>query len=92
MNDNTVTNTLYITALQKLLTLCAFHDIEISEIKIMYNGFRVTFKDFPEGDAICHDLNNWGNLGYWETMGFEWDNGHVTRLTTKQLIHLLSTH
>lgn len=53
----------YVLALTELVNACSKYDVELDTVSLLLNGFHVTFKDFPNADAICHD-GSYGSPNY----------------------------
>ncbi len=87
--DKISINLTYVNALTKLLKACAFFGIEINSVEYLWGGFRVTFKGYPDADAICHDFSYGHKVGQWESMGFVWDNDDISTSTPEELACLL---
>lgn len=78
-----------VEALANLLNLCSLNNIKITSVMVFLNGFRVTFENWEQGDAIMHDGSYYNNLRDWETYGFPWDDGDVSTHSTEELVNLL---
>lgn len=49
----------YVNSLVDLITECRKYGVEIDKVSYYQHGWVVTFKDYPDADAICHN----GSMG-----------------------------
>ena len=87
-----VSNPIYLKALEELYEWAMEYNVTIKEIKIMYNGFRIIFDEYPEGDIICHDYSYNHQNGLWESFGFPWDEDDVTTQTAQEFCAKLAAY
>lgn len=93
----------YVNALVDLVIECRKNKVNINTVQTYQGGWRVTFEQY-DGDAICHDSsygspycllskrdhkNDWSSSGFWETIGFPWDNDDVTVHSVEELAFYL---
>lgn len=93
----------YINALVDLVIECRKNKVKINTVQAYEGGWRVTFEQY-NGDAICHDAsygspynsfpkknhyNDWNISGFWETIGFPWDNNDVSVHSAEELAFYL---
>lgn len=45
----------YILALCELVDRCRAHGVKINTVRTFQNGWSVTFENFNNADAVCHD-------------------------------------
>jgi len=49
----------YINSLVDLVNACRANNVKIDKVSYYQHGWVVTFKDYPDADAICHN----GSMG-----------------------------
>ena len=75
-------------ALVELINECKENEVKIDKISVYQCGFLVEF-GVPGEDAVCHESSYGHESGYWETIGFPWDNDDVSVHSAKELAKLL---
>lgn len=90
MEKNCVSNPVYLDAFTELMTAINCYHLHVNDIQVYLNGFRVTFKEYPDGDILCHDGSYGNTQGLWESYGFPWDENDVTVQTAQEFCHKLA--
>lgn len=71
----------YVNSLVDLVTACRKYSVEIDKVSYYQHGWVVTFKNYPDADAICHNGSMgspcYGGLYNPEVEDNDWNNsGH----------------
>lgn len=87
---NVELNKTRVNSLAHLVFHCDNLGVEIDKVIFYMHGFTVTFKGYPNADAVLHDGSYGRDVGEWETIGFPWDYDDVSVHTSAQLANMIN--